>query len=308
MVKTSKKILVRLPRPLGATALASEAHLSSESTTMAKFIDFMINHWLLSNGFICGIQYDIQGLARSLKVSVEDIRAHMRDRVMSSRVWDKESQEKILYGLIGELVGWTLEDRMRINAQIEILTRSQAGKYTPFISAELNKALKLGLESGTALQGVLGKLLGGGTTTNIFNLMQQNDNSVTNNYVTPAQVIELIHKEQGQLEKPEQAKLLETRYDLSSLPEVVATKQEGINISKEGAESKLNLESLKMVTDNFKAAMNSADEDHHAMRREIEQMVDPDAEDPELKLYDIDDYEEIKEDPEPFSSANYLNN
>lgn len=308
MVKTSKKILVRLPRPLGATALASEAHLSSESTTMAKFIDFMINHWLLSNGFICGIQYDIQGLARSLKISVEDIRAHMRDRVMSSRVWDKESQEKILYGLIGELVGWTLEDRMRINAQIEILTRSQAGKYTPFISAELNKALKLGLESGTALQGVLGKLLGGGTTTNIFNLMQQNNNSVTNNYVTPAQVIELIHKEQGQLEKPEQAKLLETRYDLSSLPEVVATKQEGVNISKEGAESKLNLESLKMVTDNFKAAMNSADEDHHAMRREIEQMVDPDAEDPELKLYDIDDYEEIKEDPEPFSSVNYLNN
>ena len=297
-----------MPRPLGATALASEAHLSSESTTMAKFIDFMINHWLLSNGFICGIQYDIQGLARSLKISVEDIRAHMRDRVMSSRVWDKESQEKILYGLIGELVGWTLEDRMRINAQIEILTRSQAGKYTPFISAELNKALKLGLESGTALQGVLGKLLGGGTTTNIFNLMQQNNNSVTNNYVTPAQVIELIHKEQGQLEKPEQAKLLETRYDLSSLPEVVATKQEGVNISKEGAESKLNLESLKMVTDNFKAAMNSADEDHHAMRREIEQMVDPDAEDPELKLYDIDDYEEIKEDPEPFSSANYLNN
>lgn len=308
MVKTSKKILIRLPRPLGATALASEAHLSSESTTMAKFIDFMINHWLLSNGFICGIQYDIQGLARSLKVSVEDIRAHMRDRVMSSRVWDKESQEKILYGLIGELVGWTLEDRMRINAQIDILTRSQAGKYTPFISAELNKALKLGLESGTALQGVLGKLLGGGTTTNIFNLMQQNNNSVTNNYVTPAQVIELIHKEQGQLEKPEQAKLLETRYDLSSLPEVVATKQEGVNISKEGAESKLNLESLKMVTDNFKAAMNSADEDHHAMRREIEQMVDPDAEDPELKLYDIDDYEEVNDDLEPFSSANYLNN
>ena len=308
MVKTSKKILVRLPRPLGATALASEAHLSSESTLMANFVDFMINHWLLSNGFICGIQYDIQGLARNLKISVEDIRAHMRDKVMSSRIWDKESQEKILYGLMGELVGWTLEDRMRINAQIEILTRYQAGRYTPFISAELNKALKLGLESGTALQGVLGKLLGGGTTTNIFNLMQQNNNnSITNNYVTPAQVIDLIHKEAGQLEKPEQAKLLETRYDLNSLPEVVATKQEGISISKEG-ESKLNLESLKMVTDNFKAAMNSADEDHHAMRREIEQMVDSDAEDPELNLYDTEDYEEIKNDPEPFSLTNYLNN
>lgn len=305
MVKNSRKILVRLPRPLGATALGSEAYLSSDSSIKNKFIDFMINHWLLSNGFICGIQYDIQGLARGLKISVEVIRSHMRDKVMTSKVWDKESQEKILYGLMGELVGWTLEDRMRINAQIEILTRSQAGKYTPFISAELNKALKLGLESGTALQGVLSKLVGGGTTTNIFNLMQQNNDNSVNNYLTPAQVIDIIHKESVQLEKPEQAKLLETRYDLDSLPEVVATKQEGVDLSKEGTGKTLNLESLKAVTDNFKAAMNSADNDHHAMRREIEQMVDLDAEDPELSQYE---YEELKEDnPEPFSVKNYLN-
>lgn len=306
MVKNSRKILVRLPRPLGATALGSEAYLSSDSSIRNKFIDFLINHWLLSNGFICGIQYDIQGLARGLKISVEVIRSHMRDKVMTSKVWDKESQEKILYGLMGELVGWTLEDRMRINAQIEILTRSQAGKYTPFVSSELNKALKLGLESGTALQGVLSKLVGGGTTTNIFNLMQQNNDNSVNNYLTPAQVIEIIHKESVQLEKPEQAKLLETRYDIDSLPEVVATKQEGVDLSKEGTGKTLNLESLKAVTDNFKAAMNSADNDHHAMRREIEQMVDLDAEDPELSQYE---YEELKEDnPESFSVKNYLNN
>ena len=301
--KSSTRVLKRLPRPNGATALASEAFVSKDGPT--KFVDFMINHWLLSNGFICGTQYDSQSLAKSLNISVEEIRIKMRDTVMTSKVWDKDSQEKILYGLMGELIGWTLEDRMRINAQIEILTKSQGGKYTPFISAELNKALKLSLESGTSLQGVLTRMMGGGGTTNIFNLMQQNnDNSVTNNFVTTSQVIGIINEENKQLDKSEQTKLLESRYDMKSLPEVVATKQEGVDTSREGLGGKINVPKLNSIIDDFDGAMSMADEDHHSMRREIEQMVDQDAEDPELDIYD--EYSDISENKE-FSTSNFLN-
>lgn len=308
IVKSSKSSItvpIRLPRPNGATALASEAFITKDSLMLKKFRDFMINHWLLSNGSICGTQYNSQTLAKGLGIPVEEIRIKMRDTVMTSRIWDKESQEKIIYGLIGELVGWTLEDRMKINAQIEILTKSQGGKYTPFISAELNKALKLGLESGTALQGVLGRIMGGGGTTNIFNLLQQNnDNSVTNNFVTTSQVLEILNDENKQLDKPDQAKLLEARYDLQALPEVVATHQEGIDTSREGLGGKINVAELNSITDDFKGAMEAAEEDHHSMRREIEQRVDPDAEDPELDIYD--DYEDVSSDKE-FSTRNFLN-
>lgn len=293
-----------MPRPNGATALATEAHLTNSANLYKSFVDFMVNQWLLSNGFICGTQYDVQAFSRSLGIPPEEIRIRMRDRLINSKVFDKDQQEQMLYGLMGELVSWTMEDRMKINAQIDLLTRSQGGKYTPFISAELNKALKLGLEAGTSLQGVLSKMMGGGTT-NIFNILQQNtDNSVTNNYVTQTEVLEILSEEQKQLDKPKQARLLETKYDLEALPEVVATKQEGIDTSKEGLGGKINITELNSITDNLKGALGSADEDHHSMRREIEMRIDPDAEDPELDQYD--DYQEVEE--KEFSASNFLNN
>lgn len=297
-------VIKRIPRPAGATALAVEAFISQDPTVKRSFIDFMINHWLLANGNICGTIYDIQSLAKALNIQVEDIRLKMRDQLTNSRIWDKENQEKMLYGMMGELISWTMEDRMRINSQIDILTRSQGGKYTPFISAELNKALKLGLEAGTALQGVVGKFMGGGTT-NIFNMFQQNnDNSVTT-YVTPSEVLDIISDESRQLDKPEQAKLLETRYDLQALPEVVATKQSGVDVSKEGLGGNINVTEINQITDNLKGAREAAEKDHHAMRREIEMHIDTNADDPELDIYD--EYEE--EDPykEDFSVSNFLN-
>lgn len=307
IVKSSKEnsvVLRRIPRPNGATSLATEAFLTQDDNLYRSFIDFMVNQWLLSNGFICGTQYDVQAFAKGLKIPVEEIRLRMRDKLMTSRIFDRDKQEQLLYGLMGELVSWTMEDRMKINAQIDILTRSQAGKYTPFISAELNKALKLGLEAGTSLQGVLSKLMGGGTT-NVFNLFQQNnDNSVTNNYVTTTEVLEILSEEQKQLDKPKQAKLLETKYDLTSLPEVVATKQEGIDTSKEGLGGKINITELNSITDNLKGALGSAENDHHSMRREIEMRIDQDEEDPELSIYD--DYQEVNEE-KGFSASNFLN-
>lgn len=227
----------------------------------------------------------------------------MRDEVLKSRVWDSEHQEELLKGLIGQMISWTLEDRMRINRQINILTASQAGTYKPFISAELNKAMKIGLESSTAMQSLIARLTGGGQTTNIFNMFQQNnEQTIQNNFVTRDDVLEILASEQKQLPKSEQALLLETRYDLSSLPEVVATRQDGVDTSKEGLSGGLDVKKLQQATDNLKAANLAALEEHHAMRREIEMNIDQDEEDPELEDYE----EEYPEEKDNFSASSYL--
>lgn len=261
----------------------------------------MIQQWCLCSGNICGQTYDIHSLANSLKVPVESIRIHMRDEVLKSRVWDSEHQEELLKGLIGQMISWTLEDRIRINGQINLLTASQGGTYKPFISAELNKAMKMGLESSTAMQSLIARLTGGGQTTNIFNMFQQNnEQNIQNNFVTRDDVLEILSGEQKQLPKSEQAKLLESRYDLSSLPEVVATRQEGVDTSKEGLGG-VDVKKLQQVTDNLKAANLAALEDHHSMRREIEMNIDQDEEDPEL-----DSYEDDEPEQESFSASNFL--
>lgn len=291
----------RIPRPYGATSLAAQYHITKEEQYLRQFQNLMIQQWCLCSGNICGQTYDIQSLANSLNVQVEDIRIHMRDEVLKSRVWDSEHQEELLKGLIGQMISWTLEDRIRINGQINLLTASQGGTYKPFISAELNKAMKMGLESSTAMQSLVARLTGGGQTTNIFNMFQQNnEQNIQNNFVTRDDVLEILAGEQKQLPKSEQAKLLESRYDLSSLPEVVATRQEGIDTSKEGLGG-VDVKKLQQVTDNLKAANLAALEDHHSMRREIEMNIDQDEEDPEL-----DSYEDDEPEPESFSASNFL--
>lgn len=289
----------RIPRPYGATSLAAQYHITKEEQYLRQFQNLMIQQWCLCSGNICGQTYDIQSLANSLNVQVEDIRIHMRDEVLKSRVWDSEHQEELLKGLIGQMISWTLEDRIRINGQINLLTASQGGTYKPFISAELNKAMKMGLESSTAMQSLVARLTGGGQTTNIFNMFQQNnEQNIQNNFVTRDDVLEILAGEQKQLPKSEQAKLLESRYDLSSLPEVVATRQEGVDTSKEGLGG-VDVKKLQQVTDNLKAANLAALEDHHSMRREIEMNIDQDEEDPELDSYEDDE-------PESFSASNFL--
>lgn len=291
----------RIPRPYGATSLAAQYHITKEEQYLRQFQNLMIQQWCLCSGNICGQTYDIQSLANSLNVQVEDIRIHMRDEVLKSRVWDSEHQEELLKGLIGQMISWTLEDRIRINGQINLLTASQGGTYKPFISAELNKAMKMGLESSTAMQGLVARLTGGGQTTNIFNMFQQNnEQNIQNNFVTRDDVLEILAGEQKQLPKSEQAKLLESRYDLSSLPEVVATRQKGVDTSKEGLGG-VDVKKLQQVTDNLKAANLAALEDHHSMRREIEMNIDQDEEDPEL-----DSYEDDEPEPESFSASNFL--
>ena len=84
------------------------------------------------------------------------------------------------------------------------------------------------------------------------------------------------------------------------MPEVVATRQEGVDTSKEGLGG-IDVKKLQQVTDNLKAANLAALEDHHSMRREIEMNIDQDEEDPELE-----DYEEPNDNSEDFSASNFL--
>ena len=237
----------------------------------------------MGNGVLCGITYDINTFSYRMGIDINYIRVFMRDRLLSSRIWDKEKAEDLLQALMGEQLAWALEDRMEIAHQVNILRESQGGKYVPFISAELGKALKLKLESSTSLQSIVRNLTGG-STTNIFAQFNQQNNIAQQNSISIEEARQIVLESQRVLDKPEEAKLLEDRYDIKSLPEVVATKQEGVDTSKEGLN--LNKAELMQITDDYKGAMSSFSKEHHELRREIKMRIDPDEEDPELYQYE----------------------
>lgn len=299
----AKDKIVRFPRPLGTTAMILEYQKSGNPEDLIKVQNYLINQWLLGNGVLCGVTYDINSFSNRLGIDTEYVRIFMRDRLLSSKIWDKDKQEELLQALMGEQLAWALEDRMEISHQLQILRDSQGGKYTPFISAEVNKTLKLKLESSTSLQSIIRNLTGG-NTTNIFNQFnQQNNLGAPVDTISIEEARTIVLESQKVLSKPEEAKLLEEKYDINSLPEVVATKQEGVDTSKEGLN--LNKKELNQITDNYKAAMEVSSKEHHELRREIEMRIDPDEEDPEMDRY-LDE-EVIEAEEVPSIASSFLN-
>lgn len=295
----AKDNIKRFPRPMGTTAMAAEYQKSQNLEDLQKVYNYIINHWLMGNGMLCGIMYDINTFSTKTGIDINYIRVFMRDRLLQSKLWDKERQEEMLQALLGEQVAWALEDRMEISHQVNILRESQGGHYTPFISAELNKALKMKLDSSTSLQSIIRTFMGGGTT-NIFNQFgdTQNNQLNQNQGISIEEARKIILESQKIMDKPQEAKLLADHYDLSSLPEVVATKQEGIDTTKEGLT--LNTAEMRQITDDYKGAMELSSREHHELRREIEANIDPKDPDPEMDIY-LD--EEQYEEKEPTSIA-----
>lgn len=294
MLEKRNKI-VRFPRPMGVTAMALEYQKNPNDTLLVNIHNYLINQWLMGNGVLCGITYDINTFSYRMGIDINYIRIFMRDRLLSSRIWDKEKSEDLLQALMGEQLAWVLEDRMEIAHQVNVLRESQGGKYMPFISAELGKALKLKLESSTSLQSIVRNITGG-STTNIFAQFNQNNVNQPQNTISIDEARQIVLESQKILDKTEEAKLLEERYDIASLPEVVATKQEGVDTSKEGLN--LNKVELAQITDDYKGAMELFPDEHHEIRREIEMRIDPDEEDPELYQY-----EEVPEEEDMGSFA-----
>lgn len=287
--------MVRFPRPMGTTAMALEYQKNPNDELLVNIHNYLINQWLMGNGVLCGITYDINTFSYRMGIDINYIRIFMRDRLLSSRIWDKEKSEDLLQALMGEQLAWVLEDRMEIAHQVNVLRESQGGKYMPFISAELGKALKLKLESSTSLQSIVRNITGG-STTNIFAQFNQNNVNQPQNTISIDEARQIVLESQKILDKTEEAKLLEERYDIASLPEVVATKQEGVDTSKEGLN--LNKAELAQITDDYKGAMELFPDEHHEIRREIEMRIDPDEEDPELYQY-----EEVPEEEDMGSFA-----
>lgn len=301
------KNIKRFPRPLGTTSLAIEYSLTPSDENRFRLYNHVIHQWLLSNGKFGGKYMDVNTLSQITGIPTDYIQCFMRDQVMNSKIWDKDKQEELINGLLGQTLAWALEDRLAIKSQVDLLRQSQNGHYTPFVSAELNKAMKMMLDSSTGLQSVIRTFMGGGTT-NIFNMFNQ-QNNVDNhqeNGISLDEAKQLILESNVVLnDKSKEARFLETKYDLMALPEVVATKQEGIDNEDYGGSFNVNQTELKEVTDDYKASIEASSKDRHEMRREIEQNIDTDEEDPESYIELNDD--QYKEPDDKSFASQFLN-
>lgn len=279
-MKASKNI-VRLPRPMGITQSMAEFHITKDPQLLKKIQTYLIQQWLISNGRICGRVLNVMEFSEFIKCDPDMIRIHMRDQMLSTKLWDKNKQDEILESLIGQQVTWALEDRMEVENQLGILRKAQGNRYTPFVTSELNKVIGLKMGTTNTLQSVIKSLSGGGSV-NIFNQFNQ-QNNIPAQGVTVEDAIEIVQKENSKLLDSKELQYIEAHYAVEELPEVVATKQEDVDTTKEGLTLKRG--ELDTIIDNYKNTVEQVEDLHHEIRREIELRVDPRAPDPELNIY-----------------------
>lgn len=266
---------------MGMTQALQEYHKTQDPEKLNSIQSFFIQNWIMNNQFICGRLFNVIELSTFLKCDPDRIRIHMRDQLLNTKLWDKNRQEELINALIGQHIAWALEDRMVIEGQVRLLQRSQGQQYTPFVTAEVNKAMGMKIQTTAQLGSILKSLQGGGSI-NIFN--QQNNTEVT--YLTMEQAIQIIGDENAKMiNSHPDLQYIEAHYDQSQLPEVVATKQLGVDVSKEGLQ--IGTGELINAADNYKALLKASESDHHDMRREIEMQIDPDGDDPDMQIYPI---------------------
>lgn len=275
------KIVPRFPRGLGITQLALQAN-AGDDEALKNLTEFVIHTWIVNNGKLWSRVYSVNELADFLKCEPSIIQMQMKQTFLDNGLFDRNKMDEIADSLMGACIGWALEDRMEISQQLQILRDSQGGRYAPFITAEVNKAIGLKQQSTTSLQSLVRAVSGGGTV-NIFNQQnnQFNNTGESEPVLTRDIAMSMIQKELADKGGIKEIEYVENQYDFKELPVVVATKQEGNRGDKEGLT--LKKAELDSVTGDYHGALKAFEEDHHQIRREIEEGIDYEEIDPELE-------------------------
>lgn len=276
-----QKIVPRFPRGMGVTQLALQAN-AGDGEALKNLTKFIIHTWIVNNGKLWAKVYSVNELADFLKCEPAIIQMQMKQTFLDNGLFDRSKMNEIADSLMGACISWALEDRMEVSQQVQILRDSQGGRYAPFITSEVNKALGLKQQSTTSLQSLVRAVTGGGTV-NIFAQQnnQFNNGAQEEQTLTRDEAMEMIQRELADKGGIKEIEYVENQYDFKELPVVVATKQDGNRGEKEGLTLKNG--ELDSVTGDYHGALKVFDEDHHQIRREIEEGIAYEEVDPEIQ-------------------------
>lgn len=183
---------MRIPRPQGATYLAKVYQQTGANEAKANLFKHLITIYTLDGFRYNNHQVSIPKLAEILKIPTEEIMAQVADVGSNlGNLASSQNIEKTIKSIVTLATTWAIQDRGLISDQVNQLLKSQGKSYKPFISGEVNKSLKLLLESNKNLMESYKTFFSAPSTTNILNVYgSQKDNQ---ELLTPDKALELIH-------------------------------------------------------------------------------------------------------------------
>lgn len=196
----------RIPRPMGLTLLSKEYQENNSDDNQQRLRKHLINQYTLSGFRLNGVPVPIHELSTLVNIPLHEINNLVSESGKNLGAFNSPEQiQNTITSIISLSTNWAIMDKGLINQQIEILAQAQGGTYKPFISGELNKALKTGLDANKNLMEIYRTFFTSNTTNilNIYGNKEEDDQDL----VTPQKAFDLINKAlptptQGSLPNP----------------------------------------------------------------------------------------------------------
>jgi len=265
--------ITRVPRPIGSTELSTMYNNTLDNDHYTSLIKNVIFHYIRNNFSYNGIYMNIEQFSRATKLEINLIQKHIAEYGKELYKGQGDMMGKgieMIRAIQSSVFFWGLEDRSLAMEQFNLLKASQQNSYKPFVSGEVNKALKLVMDSSTNMQQFI-RSLGHTGSSSLMPYDPDFDNeNVTEKGLTVDDVVKVLKAENITPLKDdfEQQKALALEYGIEALPEVNALRQTGIDKSKEG----LNIKTLTTISP--EQIMKASGEKGHINRRATELDID----------------------------------
>lgn len=264
----------RIPRPIGITEQCILYNNTYDEQYHINIYQGIIHHYIRNNFSYCGIYYNIEQFSKLIKVHENEIMRHITSYGKELQKLNKElTQGDMVRALTNLTFSWGMEDRSAIQQQIAILQSSQGNSYKPFISGELTKALKVGMDSNNQMMALLKTLMPSGQGAL---LPYEDPEGPKEKAVTVDDVVRILKANQVPqlLQSEERKDALYMEYDIQGMPEVNALKQVNMDTSKEGLNilDITNINESQLVPAKVKGKGKKLG---HENRREEEFEIDP---------------------------------
>lgn len=150
----------RFPREKGLTQMSQFYQENPNPNVLKTLQDYIVKLYIFNSFSLCKTPYSIPDMAQFLQIPIPTLHLKLQSSLNTlPNLLNQESLESSIQSLISLSIQFSLEDRSKILDQYQSLKASQGSEYKPFISSEVNKALKLLLESNKSFQESLNPLI-----------------------------------------------------------------------------------------------------------------------------------------------------
>ena len=186
-----------VPRPQGSTFLSLRYQQSNTKEDKEAIFKHIVSIYTLQGFMWNNRPVSINQLSQILRLPTQTILGYISElgNNMGSLA-TPENIENTLKSIITLSTTWAIQDRGIVTHQLNQLLASQDGKYKPFISAEVNKVLKIMLDSNKNLQDAYKTFFTStNNVTNVLNITNKDKDKQEQEYLSPDQALSLIQKE-----------------------------------------------------------------------------------------------------------------